>query len=355
MLGLLAVTGAGADLARLRARPRARRRPPRSTPPPASASSPRSSTPTTSPTRSASTPPASTPPAWSARRVAGVLIAALGGGVVATGWVILVNAVSYVAPILTLRSLDARAAPHPRAVRREPGQIRAGVHYVRGRPDLMLILAIVFFTGTFGLNFQMTSALMATEVFGKGATRVRPARHVPGGRLADRVAGRRPAGAGAAAAGGRRGAGLRRASRSSPALMPTYLTFALMTPLLGLERADHDHRRQRLHAAPHRPGHARPGDGAVHDDLHRRYAARRAAHRLDRRGRRRPLDAVARRRRDGGRRARGSAVYLWTRPAPRSRARCWLARTPARARPEKVPPERCRPPGRRFDPCSGAE
>ena len=53
---------------------------------------------------------------------------------------------------------------------REPGQIRAGVAYVRGRPDLMLILAIVFFTGTFGLNFQMTSALMATQVFDKGAT-----------------------------------------------------------------------------------------------------------------------------------------------------------------------------------------
>jgi MFS family permease len=33
----------------------------------------------------------------------------------------------------------------------------------------MLIMVIVFFVGTFGLNFQMTSALMATEVFHKGA------------------------------------------------------------------------------------------------------------------------------------------------------------------------------------------
>jgi len=33
----------------------------------------------------------------------------------------------------------------------------------------MLVLATVFFVGTFGLNFQMTSALMATEVFDKGA------------------------------------------------------------------------------------------------------------------------------------------------------------------------------------------
>jgi MFS family permease len=102
--------------------------------------------------------------------IAGVLIAALGGGVVATGWVILLNSVSYVAPVLSLRSLDARMLHTPDLVQREPGQIRAGLRYVRGRPDLMLVLAIVFFAGTFGLNFQLTSVLMATEVFGKGAT-----------------------------------------------------------------------------------------------------------------------------------------------------------------------------------------
>ena len=30
-------------------------------------------------------------------------------------------------------------------------------------------MAVVFCAGTFGLNFQMTTALMATEVYGKGA------------------------------------------------------------------------------------------------------------------------------------------------------------------------------------------
>ncbi len=49
--------------------------------------------------------------------------------------------------------------------------IREGVRYVRGRPDLMLILAIVFFAGTFGMNFQMTTALMATEVFDRAPSR----------------------------------------------------------------------------------------------------------------------------------------------------------------------------------------
>jgi len=165
--------------------------------------------------------------------MAGLLIAALGGGAVATGWVILINAVTYIAPILTLRSLDGRTLQTPELVRREPGQIRAGVQYVLGRPDLMLIMAIVFFTGTFGLNFQLTSALMATEVFGKGATEY--------GLLGTFLAVGSLTGSLVAARRVRIrqrlviGSALAFASLEIvAALMPTYLTFALMTPLLGL-------------------------------------------------------------------------------------------------------------------------
>jgi MFS family permease len=165
--------------------------------------------------------------------VAGVLIAALGGGVVATGWVILINAVSYIAPIMTLRSLDVARLDSPALMRREPGQIRAGVQYVLGRPDLLLILAIVFFTGTFGLNFQMTSALMATEVFDKGATEYGllgtflAVGSLTGSLVAARrVRVRHRLVVGAALAFG--------FIEITAGLMPTYLTFALMTPLLGL-------------------------------------------------------------------------------------------------------------------------
>ena len=62
---------------------------------------------------------------------------------------------------------DLNASPREE---RHKGMIRDGVRYLRGRPDLMMILSVVFFAGTFGLNFQMTSALMATQVFHKGAT-----------------------------------------------------------------------------------------------------------------------------------------------------------------------------------------
>ena len=100
--------------------------------------------------------------------LAGVLIAAFGGGAVATGWVILLNAASYAAPVWSLRHLDTSRIDAAKPVDRGPGAIREGVAYVRARPDLLLVLSLVFFAGTFGLNFQITSALMATEVYGKG-------------------------------------------------------------------------------------------------------------------------------------------------------------------------------------------
>jgi MFS family permease len=101
--------------------------------------------------------------------VAGVLIAALGSGVPATGAVILVNAVSYGAVIFSLQRMRDSELNRPKPVERTKGMIGDGVRYVVRRPDLMLILTIIFFAGTFGLNFQLTSALMATNVFHKGA------------------------------------------------------------------------------------------------------------------------------------------------------------------------------------------
>src|SRR5436190_7046089 len=91
--------------------------------------------------------------------VAGLLIGIFGGGVAATGWVIVLNAFSYGAVLLALNAMDqSRLHPSDREARHK-GQIRDALRYLRGRPDLLLVLAVVFFTGTFGLNFQMTSAL----------------------------------------------------------------------------------------------------------------------------------------------------------------------------------------------------
>ena len=165
--------------------------------------------------------------------LAGVLIAALGGGVTATGWVIFANALTYAAPILALQRLNTSALDPAVINPRQPGMIREGVRYVRNRPDLLLVLAVVFFTGTFGLNFQMTSALMATEVFDKGPREY--------GLLGTFMAVGSLTGALLAA---RRETVRHRliivAALTFGALeivagaAPSYATFAIMTPLLGL-------------------------------------------------------------------------------------------------------------------------
>jgi MFS family permease len=166
--------------------------------------------------------------------LSGFMIAALGSGIRATGVVIFLNALSYLAVIGALQLMRPHElSPVARAARGK-GMITDGVRYVRGRPDLMLILVAAFFAGTFGMNFQMTSALMATQVYHQG----------PGeyGLLGTTLA-----------VGSLTGAllGARRVGRPRQRLvilaglafgvvevllgtMPTYLTFALVTPVLGL-------------------------------------------------------------------------------------------------------------------------
>jgi MFS family permease len=95
--------------------------------------------------------------------IAGLLIHWFG-----TGPVFLINAVTFGAVVLSLTQMRlSELRPQPRTSGK--GSIRAGLSYVQHRPDLILILAIVGMVGTFGLNFQLTSALMARLVFDKGA------------------------------------------------------------------------------------------------------------------------------------------------------------------------------------------
>jgi len=101
--------------------------------------------------------------------LAGALIALMGSGVAATGWVIILSGISYGAVVISLMLMRQSEMRPTTPIGRAKGQLRDGLRYVRSRPDIILILAIVFCAGTFGFNFQMTTALMATEVFGKGA------------------------------------------------------------------------------------------------------------------------------------------------------------------------------------------
>jgi MFS family permease len=102
-------------------------------------------------------------------RVIGPALAGLLIEVFGTGPVFLINALSFIAVIAALTRMRVEdLEPAPRAGR-GPGQVLEGIRYVRSRPDLLMVMVLVFFVGTFGLNFQITTALMATEVFDKGA------------------------------------------------------------------------------------------------------------------------------------------------------------------------------------------
>lgn len=96
--------------------------------------------------------------------VAGVLVALIGAGPV-----FLANAVTFAAVLLALRFIRRSELRHSPRLQRGKGQIRDGFRYVRSRPDILVVLAMVFLVGTFGFNFPIFIATMATVEFHQGA------------------------------------------------------------------------------------------------------------------------------------------------------------------------------------------
>ncbi|MFC5338718.1 MFS transporter [Leucobacter denitrificans] len=96
--------------------------------------------------------------------VAGVLIAAIG-----SGWVFIINAASFVAMLGALLLINT-IYERNESGRRESQlrQLSAGVRYVSGRRDLLVIFVMVFLVGAFSMNFPVMSSTMAVE-FGRGA------------------------------------------------------------------------------------------------------------------------------------------------------------------------------------------
>ncbi|MGW6447693.1 MFS transporter [Lentzea sp. NPDC055074] len=96
--------------------------------------------------------------------IAGVTIVAIG-----TGWVFLANAISFVGVVGGIWLMRTTQLLRSDPLTREKGQLLSGLRYVRSRPDLMTVMLLVFFIATFGMNFYMTLAIMARNVFGGDA------------------------------------------------------------------------------------------------------------------------------------------------------------------------------------------
>jgi hypothetical protein len=102
-------------------------------------------------------------------RVVGPVAAGVTISQVGTGWAFIANAISGIGVLTALtlmRSSELHPTPH---LVRAPGQLRESITYVRGRSDLVLPMVLVFIVGTFGLNFQITAAILAKQVFHRGA------------------------------------------------------------------------------------------------------------------------------------------------------------------------------------------
>jgi MFS family permease len=107
--------------------------------------------------------------AFNLARITGPAVAGLVISAVGTPAAFLVNAASFGAVLVGLKLMrPAELDPVERAPRAR-GQVREALAYVRARPNLWLTLALMFFVATFGMNFQVTTALMSRGVFHTGA------------------------------------------------------------------------------------------------------------------------------------------------------------------------------------------
>ena len=96
--------------------------------------------------------------------VAGLLTVAVGPGLV-----FVLNAVTFgamVTALLKMRAGELRVLPKAPPGK---GRIRAGLAYVRHRPDLIMVMLAIFIVGTFGMNFAIYIAAMARTEFGRDA------------------------------------------------------------------------------------------------------------------------------------------------------------------------------------------
>jgi MFS family permease len=96
--------------------------------------------------------------------IAGVVIA-LGG----IGICFLLNAVSFVAVVISLMRLDVSALNPSAPMQRARGQLREGISYVRHTPALLIPLIMMGLVGCLAYEFQVVLPVVAKQTFHGGA------------------------------------------------------------------------------------------------------------------------------------------------------------------------------------------
>jgi hypothetical protein len=102
-------------------------------------------------------------------RVIGPTVAAVVVDSVGIGWCFVVSAVSFLFVIASLLSLDGERLFPAAPAARSRGQVREGVRYAAGIPEIIRPLLMTAIVGTFTFEFEVSLPLLARDTFGGGA------------------------------------------------------------------------------------------------------------------------------------------------------------------------------------------
>ena len=166
-------------------------------------------------------------------RLIGPAVAGLLINVIGTGWVFIINALSFLAVLFALKNMRT-ADLHPVIRSRELASgFNSALAYVRHRPDLVIALMMLFVVGTYGLNFPIFISTMSVSSFHGGP-------HLYGALSSAMAIG---SVSGALLVAGRKKTGIRVLIISAfafglvgtlAAVMPSALTFGLILVVLGV-------------------------------------------------------------------------------------------------------------------------
>jgi MFS family permease len=102
-------------------------------------------------------------------RVLGPTLAAVVVGSVGIGWCFIVNAGSFLFVIASLLALNTKKLHASPSAGRAPRQLRDGLRYAIGVPDVALPLLMMAVVGTFAFEFEVSLPLLAEDTFHGGA------------------------------------------------------------------------------------------------------------------------------------------------------------------------------------------